>query len=140
MNEQCGYDVTYGELRSNPIRWWEQAAADIHWHRRWLQTFDATQGPYWWWFVGGMLNTCFNCVDRHVEAGRGGQAALIWESPMTGQVQAVTYSQLLEQTAKLAGALATLGVRAGDRVLLYMPMVPKAVIAMLAGFRVIEPT
>ena len=135
MNEQCGYDVVYGEWRSNPIGWWEQAAADIHWDRRWLQTFDATQGSYGRWFVGGMLNTCFNCVDRHVEAGRGGQAALIWDSPMTGQVQTVSYSQLLEQTAKLAGALATLGVRAGDRVLLYMPMVPEAVIAMLACAR-----
>src|SRR6267142_6326071 len=82
-----------------------------------------------------MLNTCFNCVDRHVGAGRGDQAALIWDSAMTGQVQRITYAQLLEHTAKLAGALAGLGVQAGDRVLIYMPMVPEAVIAMLASAR-----
>lgn len=125
----------YAEWKADPIAWWERAAADIHWDRRWSQTFDKTKGAYGRWFVGGMLNTCFNCVDRHVEAGRGNQAALIWDSAMTGQVQTITYAQLLEQTARLAGALAGLGVQSGDRVLIYMPMVPEAVIAMLACAR-----
>ena len=135
MNEQRGYQAVYDEWRSNPIEWWERAAADIHWDRRWTHTFDETQGAYGHWFARGILNTCYNCVDRHVEAGRGGQAALIWDSPMTDQVQTVTYAQLLEQTAKLAGALSTLGVQRGDRVLIYMPMIPEAVIAMLACAR-----
>jgi propionyl-CoA synthetase len=135
MNEQCGYDSVYTEWQSDPIAWWERAANDIHWDRRWQQTFDKGQGSYGRWFTGGMLNTCFNCVDRHVEAGRSEQLALIWDSPMTGQVDSLTYAQLLERTAKLAGALATLGVKSGDRVLIYMPMVPEAVIAMLACAR-----
>ena len=82
-----------------------------------------------------VLNTCYNCLDRHVEAGRGDQAALIYDSPMTGTVRTFTYSDLLDRTAKLAGALAALGVTKGDRVVIYMPMVPEAAIAMLAAAR-----
>ena len=82
-----------------------------------------------------MLNTCFNCVDRHVLAGRGEQAALIWDSPMTGRIETFTYRQMQTRTAKLAGALAALGVTRGDRVVIYLPMVPEAAIAMLACAR-----
>jgi propionyl-CoA synthetase len=82
-----------------------------------------------------MLNTSFNCLDRHVAAGRGAQPALIWDSPMTGQVVRFTYAELTQRGAQTAGALATLGVARGDRVVIYLPMVPEAVIAMLASAR-----
>ena len=97
--------------------------------------FDPNLGPFGQWFAGAALNTCYNCLDRHVEAGRGDQAALIYDSPMTGTVRTFTYSDLLKRTAKLAGALAALGVTKGDRVIIYMPMVPETVIAMLAAAR-----
>ena len=95
----------------------------------------ASLGAYGQWFAGGMLNTCYNCLDRHVEAGRGAQPALIWDSAMTGKVVTHSYAELRDRTAKRAGALADLGVAQGDRVVIYMPMVPEAAIAMLACAR-----
>ena len=111
--------------------------APITWETRRLGSRDsiASSGPYGRWFPGAMLNTCFNCVDRHVLAGRGEQAALIWDSPMTGRIETFTYRQMQTRTAKLAGALAALGVTRGDRVVIYLPMVPEAAIAMLACAR-----
>jgi propionyl-CoA synthetase len=133
--DQRGYDALYADWKMDSLGWWERAAEGIHWERRWDQVFDAAQGPYGRWFVGGRLNTCYNCVDRHVEQGRGAQTALIWDSPVTGSRTRVSYTDLQRRTAKLAGALYALGVRKGDRVLIYMPMVPEAVIAMLATAR-----
>ena len=135
LPEQRGYDALYADWRKNSAGWWERAAEAIHWEHRWDQLFDAKRGPYGRWFVGGRLNTCYNCVDRHVEQGRGAQTALIWDSPITGSSTCISYRELKERTAKLSGALAALGVRKGDRVLIYMPMVPEAVIAMLATAR-----
>ncbi|MCW8086912.1 AMP-binding protein [Sabulicella glaciei] len=130
-----GYDDAYAEWRRDPLGWWMEAARGIAWTRFPGTAFDPGQGPFGRWFPDGRLNTCHNALDRHVEAGRGDAVALIWDSPMTGQVQRFTYAEMLERTAKLAGALAARGVSRGDRVILYMPMVPEAAIAMLACAR-----
>jgi propionyl-CoA synthetase len=129
------YDETYARWQQDPAGWWMEAAQGIAWDTPPPRAFDPSLGVYGRWFPGGRLNTCFNAVDRHVEAGRGDQAAIIWDSPMTGQVETITYARLLDRVARLAGALAARGVAKGDRVVIYMPMVPEAAIAMLACAR-----
>jgi propionyl-CoA synthetase len=129
------YDAEYAAWQADPHGWWLKRAGAIDWDHAPSRAFDATDGVYGRWFPDGRLNTCFNAVDRHVAAGRGDQPALIWDSAMTGKKQVVTYAELLSRTAKLAGALAARGVAKGDRVIIYMPMVPEAVIAMLAVAR-----
>jgi propionyl-CoA synthetase len=132
---RVSYDAAYDEWRRDPHAWWAKVAEGIAWTKRWDQVFDPSLGAYGQWFAGGMLNTCYNCLDRHVEAGRGEQPALIWDSAMTGKIVTYSYSELRDRTAKLAGALADQGVTRGDRVVIYMPMVPEAAIAMLACAR-----
>ncbi len=129
------YDDAYATWRANPGAWWAGQAKAIDWIRPWDQVFDPALGAFGQYFAGGQLNMSANCLDRHVTAGRGSQDALIWDSPMTGQIQRFTYAQMLDRTARIAGALAALGVGYGDRVVIYMPMVPEAVIAMLACAR-----
>jgi propionyl-CoA synthetase len=130
-----GYAQAYAAWRANPVEWWAKIAQGITWERRWDRVFDPSLGPHGQWFTGATLNTCFNCIDRHVAAGRGEQPALIWDSPMTGRTETFTYREMQSRTAKTAGALAALGVRRGDRVVIYLPMVPEAAIAMLACAR-----
>ncbi len=130
------YPDAYAAWRRDPEAWWADAAQGITWDRPWDRVFDPGGGPYGRWFPGAHLNTCFNCLDRHVAAGRGAQPALIWDSAMEGRGETFTYAALLARVAKCAGALAALGVQAGDRVVIYMPMVPEAAIAMLACARV----
>ncbi|MCW8307280.1 AMP-binding protein [Acidiphilium sp. PA] len=115
--------------------YWAEAAKAIDWIEPYEQVFDAAQGPFGRWFVGGVLNTAANCLDRHVEAGAGERVALIWDSAMEGKVVHYTYRVLRDRVAKLAGAMAARGVVKGDRVVIYMPMVPEAAIAMLACAR-----
>jgi propionyl-CoA synthetase len=129
------YDRAYAAWAAERTSWWESAAEGITWDRRWDTVFDPSSGPFGRWFPGARLNTSFNCLDRHVAAGRGEQAALIWDSPMAGRIVTYTYRELTDRVAKVAGALAALGVRKGDRVVIYMPMVPEAAIAMLASAR-----
>ena len=135
MTTASSYDAAYGAWRRDPEAWWAAAAEGITWSRKWDKVFDPSLGAYGQWFAGGELNTCFNAVDRHVEAGRGDQPALIWDSAMTGKIVTHTYRDMQTRTAKIAGALADLGVGRGDRVIIYMPMVPEAAIAMLACAR-----
>ncbi|HXT78803.1 MAG TPA: AMP-binding protein [Acetobacteraceae bacterium] len=135
MEQKSAYDAAYSAWQRDPQAWWAEVADGITWTRRWDRVFDPALGAYGQWFAGAMLNTCYNCLDRHVANGRAGLTALIWDSPMTGRVETFTYRQLLDRTAKLAGALAKLGVARGDRVVIYMPMVPEAAIAMLAAAR-----
>ena len=118
---------------------WARAARGIDWIKTWDQLLDVANAPSCRWFAGGVLNTCFNAVDRHVVAGRGNQPALIFDSAMTGIQRILTYAELLDATARAAGAMAALGVSKGDRVLIYMPMVPEAAIAMLACARLGAP-
>jgi propionyl-CoA synthetase len=129
------YDVAYRWSLEDPAGFWAEAAKDVHWHKPWEQVLDQSRAPFYRWFAGGEVNTCYNAVDRHVAAGRGGQLALIYDSPVTGIVRTLTYAELQEQTARFAGVLAAIGVGQGDRVVIYMPMVPEAVIAMLASAR-----
>jgi propionyl-CoA synthetase len=130
------YDEVYARSRRDPEGFWGAAAEDLHWDRRWDRVFDDSRPPYYRWFTGGMLNTCYNALDLHVDRGRGKQAALIYDSPVTGTVKAFTYAALRDEVARFAGALRQGGVDKGDRVIIYMPMVPEAVIAMLACARI----
>ena len=119
----------------DPESFWAEQAGALHWTRRWDRVFSGTADRYQW-FAGGRLNTCYNALDRHVEAGRGEQAALIYDSPVTGTVRRYTYSELRDAVARFAGALQAEGVKAGERVVIYLPMVPEAAIAMLACARI----
>jgi propionyl-CoA synthetase len=129
------YDEVYAAWKADPVAWWSRAARAIDWVEEPKTVFDPGLGVYGRWFPDGRLNTCFNALDRHVGAGRGNQAALIWDSPMTGRKARYTYAELLDRVSRFAGALAARGVGAGDRVIVYMPMVPEAAIAMLACAR-----
>ncbi len=129
------YAAAYAAWQADPQGWWAEAAAGIAWDRRWDRMFDPALGTFGQWFAGARLNVCANALDRHVEAGRGEQTALIWDSPMAGRIERFSYRTLRDRTARVAGALAARGVRARDRVVIYMPMVPEAVIAMLACAR-----
>jgi propionyl-CoA synthetase len=129
------FAAVYGAALRDPESFWAEAAARIDWWKPPRQTLDRSHAPFYRWFAGGELNTCHNAVDRHVAAGRGGQLALVYDSPVTGVIERYTYAELLEQVARLAGALHGLGVGRGDTVVIYMPMVPQAVFAMLACAR-----
>jgi propionyl-CoA synthetase len=131
-----GYLETYRRSLERPEEFWAEAAEAIDWERRWDRVLDDSRPPFFRWFAGGRLNTCWNAVDRHVAAGRGERVALIWDSPVTGQVRHFAYSELRDEVARLAGVLTGLGVAKGDRVLIYMPMVPEAAFAMLACARI----
>ena len=130
------YEEAYARSLQDPEGFWGEAADDIRWYKRWDSVFDDSNEPFCRWFAGGMVNTCFNALDRHVEEGRGDQAALIYDSPVTGNtVKTYTYRELRDWVARFAGALDGLGVGRGDRVVIYMPMVPEAIVAMLATAR-----
>jgi propionyl-CoA synthetase len=131
-----GYAETYRRSLERPEEFWAEAAEAIDWERRWDRVLDDSRPPFYGWFPGASLNTCWNAVDRHVAAGRGERVALIWDSPVTGQIRHFTYRELREEVARLAGVLSSLGVVKGDRVLIYMPMVPEAAFAMLACARI----
>ena len=136
-------DLAATQRRSleDPERFWAEAAAAIHWDRQWDRVLDESNPPFTRWFTGGELNTCFNALDRWVDGGdgvdqpRGDQPALIYDSPVTGTVATYTYRELRDAVAHFAGALARLGVGRGDRVIIYLPMIPEAAIAMLACAR-----
>ena len=130
------YHEVYARWQRDPLGFWAEAAADIEWFEQPKATFDPNAGIYGRWFPGGVTNTCFNAVDRQVDAGRGDQAAIIYDSPLAGAKRTITYHRLLTETQVLAVMLRDLGVNKGDRVILYMPMVPEAVFAMLACARI----
>ncbi|MCX7630537.1 MAG: propionyl-CoA synthetase [Geminicoccaceae bacterium] len=130
------YRAIWRRSLEDPEGFWAEAAEALHWDRRWDRVLDSSRPPFYRWFPGGLLNTCWNAVDRHVAAGRGAQPALIHDSPVTGTIRTLTYAELQDQVARFAGALVRLGVRKGDRVIVYMPMVPEAIVAMLACARI----
>ena len=130
------YAEAFNQSLADPEGFWGEAAKDIDWYQPPTQVLDRSSPPFYRWFAGGVLNTCFNAVDRHVRDGRGGQAALIYDSPVTGTQRTYTYGELLDAVARFAGVLRGLGVDKGDRVIIYMPMVPEAAIAMLACARI----
>ncbi|HEX2705659.1 MAG TPA: AMP-binding protein [Candidatus Lustribacter sp.] len=130
------YAQVYAASIDDPETFWGDAAKDIDWITPPTRVLDASRPPFYRWFPGATLNTCFNALDRHVEAGRGGQVALCYDSPVTGTKRAYTYAEVLAEVRRLAGALAGAGVGKGDRVVVYMPMVPEAAFAMLACARI----
>jgi propionyl-CoA synthetase len=130
------YAEVYRRSLDRPEEFWAEAAEAIDWERRWDRVLDDSRPPFFRWFAGARLNTCWNALDRHVAAGRGERLALIWDSPVTGTVARLTYRDLRDKVARFAGVLAGLGVGKGDRVLIYMPMVPEAAVAMLACARI----
>jgi propionyl-CoA synthetase len=132
---QSRYFDVYGAWQRDPENFWKEAAKNIDWFRQPDRIFDPDQGVYGRWFVGAETNTCFNCLDRHVAAGRGEQAAFIYDSAMTGERKSFTYAEVLSEVKAIAAVLADLGIRKGDRVVIYMPMVPEAVFSMLACAR-----
>ena len=129
------YRALHARSLSDPAGFWAEQAAAIDWTRRWDKVLDDSTPPFYRWFPGGELNACHNALDRHVDGGRAEQTALIYDSPVTGTKKSFTYRALRDEVAKLAGAIAAQGVGKGDRVILYMPMIPEAVMAMLACAR-----
>jgi propionyl-CoA synthetase len=130
------FEEIYRYAAEQPEEFWAQAASEIDWVRPWERVLDDSRKPFYRWFAGGQLNTCYNALDRHVERGRADQLALIYDSPVAGSVAKFTYRELRDTVATFAGALANLGIERGDRVVIYMPMVPEAAIAMLACARI----
>jgi propionyl-CoA synthetase len=132
----AGYAETWRRSLERPDEFWAEMAEAIDWERRWDRVLDRSRPPFYRWFAGARLNSCWNALDRHVVAGRGERTALIWDSPVTGNIERFTYREMQERVARLAGMLTGLGVEKGDRVLIYMPMVPEAAMAMLACARI----
>ena len=130
------YQEIYTRSLEDPEGFWADAAKDIDWYKPADKILDDSNIPFYRWFQGGELNTCYNALDRHVEKGRGDQAALIYDSPVTGVKKTYSYSELRDTVANFAGALLDHGVEKGDRVIVYMPMIPEAAIAMLACARI----
>ena len=129
------YSDTYLRSLEDPNGFWAEAAEAIDWVKKPRSILDDSNPPFYRWFSDGELNTCHNALDRHVADGRGSQVALIYDSPVTDTVEKITYVELLERVALFAGGLRSLGVGKGDRVIIYMPMIPEAVVAMLACAR-----
>jgi len=125
----------YKQSIENPHTFWAEAAEDCYWNKKWDRVLDDSNTPFYRWFTGGEVNTCYNALDYHVDQKRGGQTALIYDSPVTGKIKKYTFQELRDEVALFAGALAANGVKKGDRVLIYMPMIPEAAIAMLACAR-----
>src|SRR2546425_6872510 len=130
------YDEVYARSMKAPEGFGARAAEAIHWEKRWDRVFDDSRKPFSRWFTGGMLNPCYNALDLHVDRGRGKQRALVYDSPVTDTIRVFTYAELRDAVARLAGALRRQGIAQGDRVIIYMPMVPEAVMAMLACARI----
>ncbi len=131
------YETTYQESINNPEEFWGKAAEDCYWLKKWDKVLDDTKKPFYRWFTGGEMNTCYNALDCHVDVeGRGDRTALIYDSPVTNTVARYTYAELRDEVALFAGGLSRLGATKGDRIIIYMPMIPEAVIAMLACARI----
>ncbi len=130
------YRTLYQRSLEKPDEFWAEAAADLVWTKPWDKVLDDSDIPFYEWFTGGEINTCYNALDRHCEDGRAEQTALIYDSPVTGEVRTYSYGALRDEVAMFAGVLQDQGVTRGDRVIVYLPMIPEAVIAMLACARI----
>ncbi|MCK5069346.1 MAG: AMP-binding protein, partial [Desulfocapsa sp.] len=129
------FNELFEQSIEKPEEFWANAAEGIDWIKKWDKVLDASNPPSYRWFKGAELNTCYNAVDRHVEAGRGEQTAIIYDSPVTDTIRKISYKELQHDVAQFAGALKSQGVTKGDTVIIYMPMIPEAVFAMLACAR-----
>ena len=129
------YEISYRQSIENPEAFWGAAAEDVCWYKKFTKVLDDANKPFYRWFAGGEMNTCYNCVDYHVENGRAEQTAVIYDSPITQTIKRYTYKELLDHVARFAGVLSKHGASKGDRVIIYMPMIPEALFAMLACAR-----
>jgi len=130
------YSDVYAQWQQNPEGFWLEAAKAIDWYKAPIKAFDKESGPYGRWYPDATCNTCYNAIDRHVNSGRADQPALIYDSPLTGTKAVFTYADMLREVSTLAAVLQDLGVTKGDRVVIYMPMIPEAAFAMLACARI----
>ena len=130
------YETVYRQSIEEPEIFWGKTAEDVYWYEKWEKVLNGSKPPFYNWFVGGILNSCYNALDLHVENGRGDQIALIYDSPVTSTIRKFRYRELRDIVARCAGGLKKIGVGKGDRVVIYMPMIPEAVIAMLACARI----
>lgn len=130
------YEKAYGESIQNPEKFWGEAARLVQWYKPHDKVLDDSNKPFYRWFAGGELNTCYNAIDYHVENGRAEQTAIIYDSPVTGTKRKITYRELMEAVSKFAGVLQDNGVKKGDTVIIYMPMIPEAAVAMYACARI----
>src|SRR6266446_6247408 len=136
IQDNSRYRQVHARSLADPEGFWGEAAREIDWIEPAKKVFDPSMGLYGRWFAGAVVNTCYNALDRHVAGGRADQVALIHDSPLVGRVTKFTYAQLLDEVKTLAAIMQDFGVAKGDRVILYMPMVPEAVVAMLACARI----
>ena len=136
MGSTMKFQETYKQSMDHPQEFWAKAAEGIDWERPWDKVLDETNIPFYQWFAGGELNTCYNALDRHVNNGRADQTALIYDSPVTSSKQTFSFLELRDRVAILAGVLSDMGITKGDRVVIYMPMIPETVMAMLACARI----
>src|SRR5579863_5889578 len=130
------YAAVYAQWRENPEAFWADAAKAVDWMQPPQKIFDAEAGVYGRWFPDATCNACANALDRHIAAGRGDRVALYYDSPVTGAKRRITYRELLAEVETLAAVIADFGVAAGDRVVIYMPMIPEAIAGMLACARI----
>ena len=130
-----GPPTLYWEADVDRLGFWAKQAARLSWETPFTDVLDWSEAPVAKWFVGGKLNVAYNCVDRHVEAGNGDRVAIRWEGEPVGDSRDITYAELLAEVSRAANALTELGLVAGDRVAIYMPMIPEAIVAMLACAR-----
>src|ERR1700739_2801856 len=129
------YRAEHARSLTDPDGFWGEQAAKIEWSKRWDKVLDHSRAPFYAWFTAGDLNACYNALDRHADGARADQAALIYDSPVTDTKKTYSYRELRDHVAQLAGAIAAQGVTKGDRVIVYMPMMPEAAMAMLACAR-----
>ncbi|NNF46550.1 MAG: propionyl-CoA synthetase [Desulfofustis sp.] len=132
----ANYNDVFAKSVENPEGFWAEAAEGIDWYQKWDKVLDDSNPPFYRWYLGAKMNTCYNAIDRHVEGGRGDQVAIIHDSPVTDTITKVTYKELQEKVARLAGALQSNGITKGDTVIIYMPMILEAAYAMLACARI----
>ncbi|MCY4312714.1 MAG: AMP-binding protein, partial [Gammaproteobacteria bacterium] len=130
------FDKIYERACKDPEGFWAEAAENVHWYKKWDRVLDDSDAPFYRWFTGGQTNVCYNAVDIHVANGRGNQTAIIHESPITHSRQTLSYQELQQGVSRFAGVLKANGIEQGDRVIIYMPMIPEAVISMLACARI----
>jgi propionyl-CoA synthetase len=136
MSNSLKYKEVYEQSIQQPDVFWGDAAQAITWTKKWDKVLDDANAPFYRWFAGGELNTCYNALDCHVESGRKDQVAVIYDSPVTNTIKKITYGELLDSVSRFAGVLTGLGVTKGDTVIVYMPMIPEAMMAMLACARI----
>ena len=130
------FKIIYEESIKKPEEFWQKVSEDVFWFKKPTQILNKDKPPFYKWFCDGTTNTCYNALDIHVDQGRGDNNALIYDSPITGNKKKFTYNELKEKVSKFGGALKNQGITKGDRVIIYMPMIPEAVIAMLACGRI----